>query len=361
LPSTTEPAHKGPSKDKSRRLEFLDVLRGFAAMSVFVQHSVERVSHSFAIWASRAVNFGEMGVVVFFIASGFIIPVSIEKYGSIAWFWLGRVLRLWPVYLLSLLAVILVDAWMPELNAIRYFHSRPAVFVLGNLTMMEEFLHIPYGIGVYWTLSLELSFYAVCSLLFQIGMLKKYRQWLAIALLGQLASVSGAAILFHRSLPAGRIGLLVSCFFGTLVFREMNGNHHRKVIALFLPATFAVFAITFWVRFDLYNPRGDGELVVGTVCVMMSWAAAYAIFLLFYALRSREFPRVLIWIGQISYPLYLFHGLVIWTMPRSLSGPLFVVSSLAVSLAVAHILHVLVENPIARFQRKVIPKPRIVS
>jgi len=354
------------STGKSRRIEFLDVLRGIAAFLVLCQHCVESVSTGFMQWTLKYVNLGEVGVVVFFIVSGFIIPVSIEKYNSLSRFWLGRVLRLWPTYLASLLmAVLLTNQHIPASNTFRdAFAVHPARVILGNLTMVAEYIRIPLAIGAYWTLALELFFYVLCSALFLFDALRRSWTWLwasmGLLLVSQLAVAIGA----HKSLPAGRIGLIVTAFFGALLYRQKSDSDLQKMILRVLPPLFAVFVVTFWVRFELYRPATAGPYVLwhpSALCVIISWMTAYLFFLAVYLQRSWRFPRVLIWIGQISYPLYLFHALVLAASPKSLPWPVFLLGTFATSLLVAHLTHILVEKPVARFQHKLLPhKPASV-
>jgi peptidoglycan/LPS O-acetylase OafA/YrhL len=346
--------------NKSNRIEFLDVLRGVAAFLVLCQHCVESVSAGFMQWTLKYVNLGEMGVVLFFIVSGFIIPVSIEKYNSLSRFWLGRVLRLWPTYLASLLiAVLLTNQHLPASSTFRDAYAvHPVRVILGNLTMVAEYIRIPLAIGAYWTLALELVFYMLCSALFLFGALRRTWTWLwasmGLLLVSQLAVAIGA----HKSLPAGRIGLIVTALFGTLLYRQKSDGDLRKMILLVLPPLFAVFAVTFWVRFELYRPVTAGPYVLehpSALCVIISWMTAYLLFLAVYVLRSWRFPRILIWIGQISYPLYLFHALVLAASPKTQPWPVFLLGTMLASFLLAYLTHILIEKPVAQFQHALLP------
>lgn len=338
---------------KTGRIEFLDVLRGIAALFVLLQHCV--VSLAFLRWTCRYINFGEIGVVVFFIVSGFIIPVSLEKYNSLSRFWIGRVLRLWPIYVASLIAAVLVNPIAKELPA--YYAAHPARFVLGNFSMFQEYLGIPNALGAYWTLSLELIFYVACSALFFFGGLRRTKLWLALLALSLLLAQIGLAAALHRSLPAGRIGLLVTAFFGTMLYRHLSAPLSRTSIVLVLCGLFSVFTICFWIRFDKYPSAAAGTLPHPDArTTILSWGCAYLIFLTIFMLRGRQFPRVLLWIGQISYPLYLFHGIVLVLAPKNLPWPVLLIGVAGVSLAVSQVVHVWIEQPVGRFQKTLLPR-----
>ena len=79
-----EPAvHAGSVKVAKARIEFLDALRGLAALTVALQHFVDSQSDAYLKWSIEVFRPGEWGVIVFFLTSGYIIPVSIERYRSV--------------------------------------------------------------------------------------------------------------------------------------------------------------------------------------------------------------------------------------------------------------------------------------
>ncbi|WP_182275929.1 acyltransferase [Granulicella sp. 5B5] len=346
------------TKTPSRRIEFLDVLRGLAALLVLIQHSVESTSPSFAHFTNHNFNLGEIGVVIFFIVSGFIIPVSLEKYNSLPKFWVGRVLRLWPTYTVSLIVMLLLNRFLPMLPP--YYEQHPLGFIVGNISMIGEYLGIPFALGTYWTLSLELAFYLVCSVLFFFGFLKKTELWLWVSALLLLFSQIGLGLAIHRTLPSGRLGLIVTAFFGTLLYRLLSEGFPAKRVYAVLPVLFVVFSVGFWLRYKVYASPNNS---VDTSNAIVSWVIAYALFMLVFALRARKMPRILIWIGQISYPLYLFHGVTLVILNKIFpSGwPLRLLIVLSAGLLVSDLVHRFIEKPVARFQHRIIPhKPVVV-
>ncbi len=95
-----------PSSDhgiatRNRRFDFIDSARGIAALAVIAEHLYEARSPWFYTFSQTGFSLGAFGVTLFFLVSGFIIPVSIEKAG-LKRFWIARVFRLYPLYWLSL-------------------------------------------------------------------------------------------------------------------------------------------------------------------------------------------------------------------------------------------------------------------
>src|SRR5437868_2051289 len=87
-----------------RRLEFLDFARATAALLVVLAHGVSVSVPGFLAWSRANLDPGRVGVVLFLLISGFIIPASLEKGGNLGRFWLRRFFRLFPAYWVSVAA-----------------------------------------------------------------------------------------------------------------------------------------------------------------------------------------------------------------------------------------------------------------
>jgi len=86
LISTSE-ANSSHTSIRRGRFEFLDVARGIAALAVLLQHSAEIAFPSLRHFSESIFNFGMFGVTLFFLVSGFIIPISMERAGTLKAFW----------------------------------------------------------------------------------------------------------------------------------------------------------------------------------------------------------------------------------------------------------------------------------
>src|SRR5436305_3617009 len=84
------------------RLAFLDALRGVAALAVVAAHIQAHLADPVGdIAPARYFSAGQFGVTLFFLVSGFVIPMTLER-GSPRSFWIKRVCRLYPLYWASL-------------------------------------------------------------------------------------------------------------------------------------------------------------------------------------------------------------------------------------------------------------------
>lgn len=334
----------------SGRLEFLDAARGIAAFAVVFQHFVEVSYPAFLPWSLHHINFGVFGVVAFFLISGFIIPVSIMKAGRLRTFWGSRFFRLYPIYWVSLLTVLVLGR-LGLMTLPAAFQTHPALAALANLTMFQSFLRTPDALGVYWTLSLELVFYIFCSLLFLSGLLNRSLLWGWFASGGMALGVLIAGAAFHRSLPAGHIGLLVTAFLGTTIFSFYSKRQKQKHLYPLFAFALATFAAGFWFRYQQYPLHAETENY-SFAGVLVSWTAAYTLFVVLFLLRAREFPKWTLWIGRISYSLYLVHGIVLALLPRSLNPLIFSCAGISLSIAISAVTYQWIEKPAIDFYRK---------
>lgn len=346
-------ANRTISNGKSR-LEFLDCLRFFAALSVIIQHIFERVSPSFGWFSSNYFQFGAYGVTLFFLTSGFIIPVSLEKYKSLKKFWIGRIFRLYPLFLLSLiikLVYIFASGYQGmDINA---------VTVLANISMLAKFMGIPLIEGLYWTLNLEMAFYIAVSGLFIIGLLRR-SLLVAYGALGFsiLIGVIGSGVLHLFEGGWLMVFYLATMFVGTVFYRKMKGDNSFYALALLiLVAVLVLFANTF---LNLYNNASTGSFGGKSFWpVTNAVLAAYLTFALFFHLRHFSYPKPFVYFGAISYSLYLNQAIIITLVMSNVNNP-FLSASLAVVLIfmMSHITYRAVELPFVNLGRRFI-KPKI--
>src|SRR5690606_27081696 len=109
---------------------------------------------------ASTLDVGRVGVVAFFLVSGFVVPYSIrpDLPAPIGSFVIKRVFRLFPAYWLSIPLGALTGWWLWG----RGFGTRE---LLLNATMLHEAFGAPPAIGLYWTLLVEMVFYALCVVL----------------------------------------------------------------------------------------------------------------------------------------------------------------------------------------------------
>jgi peptidoglycan/LPS O-acetylase OafA/YrhL len=416
---------RGPS-----RLAWLDALRGFAALCVVFDHGTSLVLRPLHAYLYHWLNFGQYGVFVFFMVSGYIIPASLERKGSIRGFWVSRAFRLYPLYLLAI--AIAAVAYELGYGTLRGAQHHPLEAVASWLLMIPNLLTGPNVPNVTWTLSYEMVFYLLLAALFSVrahrhsgsyaitcgvvvlavggilpmaaldhghGLLAGRDVDLAVDALiiaAITASVSGSGRggmgggmggTARRLLPVGGAWLaaltglfLVSVnqdnypdpwsgyailgfmFTGTLIYRAEQGQVSRARAAVI-----TVTVLALMLGGGLWH--GAQHPSLGTASTTWRWqwvtslAGAMATFGIGLALRNRRVPRVLAWLGMISYSVYLLHSLVLDAFRdvhalHDASTSLAVQIPLAIGLfmvviGVSAVSYYVVEKPMQALGRKV--------
>jgi peptidoglycan/LPS O-acetylase OafA/YrhL len=152
---------------------------------------------------------GDYGLFVFFLVSGHIVPASLERKGSVRTFWVSRIFRLYPLYLLAVgLALVLYAVHVGGLSG---EGSDPETSVLSQMLMMSNVLagkNLPY---VVWSLSYEMIFYLLLTALF---MARVHRRSSRCALAFAVAAVALGGLLpqayFNNNLGSPGIIALVA-------------------------------------------------------------------------------------------------------------------------------------------------------
>ncbi len=151
----------------AKRLAWLDALRGFAALCVVFDHLTYSVLESARNAVYQWFDPGQYGVFVFFLVSGYIVPASLERRGSIRSFWVGRVFRLYPMYLFAVGAMIVL--WAAGIGSLSGMNSDSVTSSFADVFMLQTVLHAPDVPNVVWTLAYEMVFYLMLTALFLGG------------------------------------------------------------------------------------------------------------------------------------------------------------------------------------------------
>jgi peptidoglycan/LPS O-acetylase OafA/YrhL len=404
-PASPEPV---PKRANGKRLAWLDALRGIAALFVVFDHLSPHVLEHAHYYVYQAIDPGLYGVCVFFLVSGYIVPASLERTGSVRRFWVSRMFRLYPLFLVAI-ATLFVLNWM-GLAGFRNADKTPITSVLGHLLMMNDLLGVPNVINVLWTLSYEMVFYLLLTALFVLGVHRRSERyalgfatvalllggilptvWLShsalgarkVALLADFLIIVGVALaLTSRRVPrvAGALvaastamalltfngevppyegfTILALMFTGTMLYRAERGDFSmRWAIAIAVTVFAVVIAAGAW-----HLQAGQGTALARREWII-SLVLAGATFAAGMAMRHLKIPLVLAWLGLVSYSVYLLHQLVVdvytqisWT--RGHRHPfgeqlLLAAGFLVVLLACCAVTYYLVEAPMQRLGRSV--------
>jgi len=338
---------------KNKNLDWIQLLRGIAAVLVVLTHARYTLLNTDQWPLANQLFFPTaMGVDLFFIISGFIMCYSTSgSDGSPAYvanFVVKRFARVWPVY-----AVVTVLYGMLTHGGLHYFHFAPNMSVLWrSLLLLPVDTQAPPYFGLTlplgWTLEFEMYFYAI----FAVSLLFKRLRWVVLASwillsvvllpLGQRGfamdvtanlgySVSYLSIVTNAFVLEFLAGAAICLLYQSpwIVIPNRALAYHL----IWLSTSFAA-----WSIFSGYGGmHGPGK-----------WGLPLMLMVLVLAIASKTveivIPRVLMWLGSISFSLYMTHLIAQFYVTRWMLrfdaepyihswGFMFVSTALAISLA----------------------------
>jgi exopolysaccharide production protein ExoZ len=262
----------------------IHALRAVAATLVVITHADYAANASVGLPVTSYVAYGRIGVILFFAISGFVIALQRRKPVGI--FIVHRLLRIYPSYWIALLTAALAF----------YLVRRPVaglgpapILLLPTATGSDAFA-VPY-----WTLVFEMVFYALAAFGFSIRLSDRTLTILSVAwivavnLFGQDPADAmeytfpGSAILLSSAVQVFPMGLICGIHFEKL-----------RRIGLWpyaIGAALAFFAST-----------GFADLSIAKSCTLGISASC-----LIVAVADIDRLRILKWLGDASYGIYLIH------------------------------------------------------
>jgi peptidoglycan/LPS O-acetylase OafA/YrhL len=359
----------------------LHALRGVAAMAVLMFHwyqffpiTIEALSPDATartlLDPTIYLAFGWMGVPLFFVLSGYLLGAQvIESRLSAEFlkkFWLRRLVRIYPAVWAELIILLLLSTVITGLISDKGMATLPLQFMLW--VNLPPVMATPINL-VWWTLPVELSFYALLPLL---GLLVRYLGWRL------LLSVAIAVTLGWR----------------VWLFATTETNNYLSILPVLdsLPGVLLTFMLGFSINFlpaDLTVPQRRVGLTVALVLLLtlMQWqlimgdvywtghwilviwppcvACCIAALIYFFRDPTPEWQwlnhGILVWLGHVSFGIYLWHFQVFrvltlvypdaWTTPLSGFAALFI--AVPATLGLAALSFYLVERPLMNWVRRV--------
>ena len=184
--SRLPPAARSSPAAADGRLGQLDALRGVAALAVVLFHYSFGFVTRYAPEATPLVwmPHGHLGVNLFFVISGFVIFMTLTRVQRPMDFVVSRFSRLFPAYWVAvgLTFAVVGVAGLPGKEV-------TAWQALANLAMVHGLFRVPHVDGVYWTLEVELLFYAGMLALYATGRLQRVHVVLWVLLAARLVYV----------------------------------------------------------------------------------------------------------------------------------------------------------------------------
>lgn len=288
-----------------RRIPELDALRGLAALAIVFTH------------LPRGFWFGETAVDLFFVLSGYLITSIIvkncRKPHFLSTFYARRCLRIWPIYYLAIVGVVLLNSLRgsPDpMNALPWYllYLQNAQKYWGGMVPPMD-----NALGHTWTLAIEEQFYLLWpALVIWVG--RKQLRPLAIAVAVLPAVLRGIGL--DRCVLLGHCdGLAMGALLASLeadAVRSSVKSRGRAYLATALVSFSAYWGLWFYLsahgftgkRMVAYNPS--------IILVTLSYFGLIGFVVCNVGNERFRWLRLpaLAYLGQISYGLYLYHWIV---------------------------------------------------
>lgn len=331
----------GLTKKPVRRYQGLQVLRVLCALAVLVVHNLfyssERLTHQKGYWAP---HFGE--VDIFFVLSGFVLISSSEYLFRVPGGWRifaeRRFARVVPMYWLA--TTLKVVALLAASRYVLHATLVPSKIALSYLFLpsVNKDHSIEPLLGVAWTLLFEIFFYVLfmVALYFRLNVYKFFGTVAVLLWIGSMFRRPDWPTFCFYLNP-----LVLECFAGMLIARACQGG---KVLSKGLAICSVLVGIAVIQAFPAVSPVPQ--------IVRLGLPAA----LIVYAVASLEehlthIPKFLLFLGQASYSVYLFHPLVAPVVPELFARhhAMHLVGStaggVALALVAGSLVHWLLEKP----------------
>ena len=345
-----------------QRLDSLDFLRGWASVLVVISHliGVFWVSQSglqslmgypnigettlpYANWIiENKLFFGQFGVAIFFLISGYVITLSLEKYHGFG-FLINRIIRIYPVYIVGFLFLILglyiVDF---DQDGIPYTTKHLLIHALIVVRQWFDYKRID---GISWTLEIELYFYVVMFIVFQFNSVRRN----TIINILIIVFLLGAILLPIDWYTSRQLLMITYMLIGYYFYNLKNNNSSIWQFILYL-------VIILTCMFIFYSSHKPFNLDVYT------WSLPYIITpLIFFIMLNRftnyKIDKVSKFLSKISYPLYVVHpifgyALLAYFLKEGYSSWTALIFVLCIVITLAYIIHLLIEQPALKYAKK---------
>ena len=284
-------------KGAKQNIQSIQLLRGLASFGVMLSHTSAALLPKTNIFQPIS-EFGSVGIYVFFIISGFIIPYSmfqnsyhIRNFKNLM---LRRIVRIEPPYVICIIVILLLyylNRFSPWYTGAKEIVPIDWGNVLGHIGYVNAFTHKPWLNPVFWTLAIEFEWYLMIGLLYPL-------------------LTSG-----NKKILLGSNVLLLATFYLTPFFcGGRNFFLYDAPIFYFLPFFLMGIALFIWkvgkitlseliflVTLNALVCAQNYSLLLVVVCVLSLLAIQFI----------KKVPKPFLWLGTISYSLYLTHSIVV--------------------------------------------------
>lgn len=357
--------HAQVNKPRTQHIKVLDVVRGLAAVCVFVSHYVQQFMDVPGMgWSGVALELlGVVGVATFFVLSGFLIHsgalIEHQREGRVSWraYAIKRFFRIYPAYIVALMACTLLSRhWQSNMIS-----EATTASWLSHALLYSSFIpgHFEAINAIFWTVIVECHFYLMYPLLWALR-----RQWsLALLLLAALMTGLGFFALSTVLSSPGEVRVMLQHTALALFWQWCLGVALAEIWVhdwfarlrrrwleprwLLWPLLVALFIGTMWGKASFVELQYK-RFAVPVLCMGL---VALALFSHWSQARSRLGE----WLGDVSYSVYLWHPIALLiALHVNVSGGAIALVAVALTLLMAGLSHYFIERPGLRMGRQLL-------
>ncbi|ASG74937.1 acyltransferase [Salmonella enterica] len=332
------------------RINEIDLLRFVAAMAVVFFHYAFRgyAADGMSIMPYPSLapvsKYGFLGVQLFFMISGFVILMS-ASHGSIQNFTISRMVRLYPAFWACCTITFIVTV---AIGAPKYSVSFNQYIT--NMTMLNGFIGTPSVDGAYWSLFIEIRFYALIAVILAIGKIHRAQElilsWLIISIVLEIYPIWKLRAIFITDYSTYFIAG-ATCY---LIYSK--GLSALKSAILGTSLALAIYQSTNQIIFfeNHYNTF-ISKYITATIIT------SFYIVMTLISLNLTGFMGRKKWllIGSLTYPLYLIHqniGYMIFNIAYPSINPHIIFwCTIFLVIIVAYCVHRFVERKLSKPMR----------
>jgi peptidoglycan/LPS O-acetylase OafA/YrhL len=332
----------------SSRIKELDALRGIAALGVALFHfTLGRPE------AQLGFKLGITGVDLFFMISGFVIFMSVQKINSALEFVINRLTRLYPTYWTCISITTIL-----QLGLILYSSENPTnlsvIKYILNLTMFQHYFNVNDIDGSYWTMIIEMLFYIFILLLI---ISKQIKHVIPISM-AIILSIFLYTILLEKTFPNLNKNLTYwfnlfahfPLFIAGILLYKLRENIGKQ------PINYLLIAFCYVVQASLFENLTKAKSYINFYEYLTMLSLFFTLFILI-AHQKLNFivTKSTLFLGKISFPLYLIHQFVstVIIIPFVLTNVIqnfwiAAATAFVVSLSLARSITYFIEIPIGK-------------
>nr|WP_240143653.1 acyltransferase [Nitrosomonas sp. JL21] len=340
------------------RINELDLLRFLAALAVVFHHyslvGFAINSQTIAPYpiVSSIFKYGYLGVDLFFMISGFVILMTASS-GGLRHFIISRLVRLYPAFwiccTITFVAILIIGSTEYEATFSQY---------LANMTMLSGFMGIESIDNVYWSLFVELKFYALVAIVLLMGRIQQiellFSFWLVVTMILLIFPVYPLTRFHFILLDGYSANFIAGAAFFLIWNRGMSWNRGLMIAAAW---GCAVYQSTIDAHeFEMRIKNDLNPIVIAAIVSAFFWIMGM--------IACRKTGMVAranwVWLGAMTYPLYLLHqnlGFMIYNQTYAQTDPEILFWSLIIGMMLlALLIHIAVERPTAKSMKTALNK-----